>query len=171
LTPKTRALAATAAPFGIAAIMLSLKVFGGLGGHHAVSTVTPTSSPAVSDVPSAYGPPPVAGKPPLVLAADRYGATCGNGIALPAQQGWPTRGGRGTPETPCAFVFNVLKAYRDSYPLPGNAARTIAVESVVPCPETGSQCMGTGVAVSCDIAGDEAWITCTDGGASRVYLF
>jgi serine/threonine-protein kinase len=169
VTPKIRAMAA-AALFGIAAMVLSLKLIGGPGAHHATSTVTPTSSPVVSNLPSVYEAPPAAVKPPLVLDADRYGATCGNGIALQAQQGWPTRGGRGTPETSCAFAFNVLMAYRDSYPHPGSAARMI-VESVVPCPDTGSQCTGQGVAVSCVVNRDGAWITCIDGGASRVYLF
>jgi hypothetical protein len=171
LTPKIRALAAAAALFGIAAMVLSLKLIGGLGDHHAAVTVTPPSSPVGSGWPSAYEPPPAAAKPPLVLPADRYGATCCNGIALPAQPGWPSRGGRGTPETSCAFAFNVLKAYRDSYPLPGSPARTISVESDVPFPDTDSQCLGQSVAVSCVIHGDETWITCTDGGASRVYLF
>lgn len=171
LTPKFRAVAAAAALFGIAAMVLSLKLIGGPGGHHAAVTVTPSSSPVVSGLPSLYDPPPAAAKPPLVLLPDRYGATCGNGIALPAQPGWPTRAGRGTPQTSCAFAFNVLKVYRDSYPLPGNGARTITVESDGPCPDTGSQCLGESVAVSCVIHGDETWITCTDGGASRVYLF
>ncbi|MDT5283420.1 MAG: hypothetical protein QOJ20_4615, partial [Mycobacterium sp.] len=59
---------------------------------------------------------------------------------------------------------HVLKTYRASYPLPGSPARTITVESDVPCPDTGSQCLGQSVAVSCVIHGDEACVTCTDGG-------
>jgi serine/threonine-protein kinase len=108
-------------------------------------------------------------KPPLVASPDRYAATCGNGIALPARQGVPTRGGRGTPETSCAFAFNVLKAYRDG--VPGDPERTISVASVVPRPGTGAQCVGEPVTVTCVIHDAEAWITCTDGGASRVFLF
>jgi hypothetical protein len=150
--------------------VLCLKLIGAPGGHRAASSITPSGPSVFSGSPSVYGSQPATAKPPFVLPPDEYGATCGSGIAAP-ERGWPTRGGRGTPPTACAFAFNVLKGYQGPHPSPGDTAPTITVESVVPCPDTGSQCVGLGVEVNCANHGDEAWITCTDGGSDGVYLF
>jgi hypothetical protein len=114
MTPKARALLAAATLFGFAAVVLSLKLIGGpaTSGPQSVrsSTVTPPTT-RITVFP-AESPPAGVSKPPLVLLPDKFGATCGTGITLPARQGWPTRAGRGTPETACAFSVNVLEAYR-----------------------------------------------------------
>jgi serine/threonine-protein kinase len=69
-------------------------------------------------------------RPPLVISPDREGATCGSGIKLVGEQGWPMRAGRGTPETSCAFVFNVLKAYRSGDAQSPGAVRTITADDL-----------------------------------------
>jgi serine/threonine-protein kinase len=139
------------------------------------ATFTPGSKPATTPTRGALatGAPTMTtapARPPLVVPPDIYGATCGSGVALP-EHGWPTRAGRGTPETSCAFAFNVLTAYKNSYPLPGNAARTVYADGIVPCDATGAQCTGEKVVVQCAFYGSDAWITCTDGQNARVYLF
>jgi serine/threonine-protein kinase len=100
-----------------------------------------------------------------------FGATCGSGINLPGKQGWPTRAGRGTPETACAFAVNVLEAYRDSHPSPGSATRTVTADSVVQCPDYGEQCDGPPVVVNCAIDDNNTWVTCSDRGEAQVLLF
>jgi len=105
------------------------------------------------------------------LLPDRFGATCGSGITLPGRQGWPTRAGRGTPETSCAFANNVLQAYLSTHPSPDNAARTVTAASVVPCPDYGEQCEGPHVVLTCAIAENHDWVTCSDGRGALVLLF
>jgi serine/threonine-protein kinase len=173
MKPKHRALLAAATLFGFAVIVLSLKLIGGptTSGPQSVhtSTVTPPATPIT--VSPAESPPAAVSKPPLVLLPDKFGATCGSGITLPGQHGWPTRAGRGTPETACAFAANVLEAYRDSHPSPGSATRTVTADSVVACPDYGEQCVGPPVVVNCAIDDNGTWVTCSDGGVAQVLLF
>jgi serine/threonine-protein kinase len=173
MTPKHRALLAAATLFGFAAIVLSLKLIGGpaTSGPQSVhsSTVTPPTTPI--PVFPVESPPAGVFKPPLVLLPDMFGATCGSGINLPGKQGWPTRAGRGTPETACAFAVNVLEAYRDSHPSPGSATRTVTADSVVQCPDYGEQCDGPPVVVNCAIDDNNTWVTCSDRGEAQVLLF
>jgi serine/threonine-protein kinase len=114
------------------------------------STVVPSTAAPTSTIPTATA------RPPLVIPPDEEGATCGSGIKLVGQQGWPIRAGRGTPETSCAFAFNVLKAYRSSDAPNADAARTITADEVT---------------VQCVPDNGDAWIVCTGERNARVYLF
>jgi serine/threonine-protein kinase len=173
MTPKRRAQLAAATLFGLAVIVLSLKVIGGQGtpGPQSVRSSTVTATTAPSPMSPAEGPPAGLSKPRLALLPDRFGATCGSGLTLPGQQGWPTRAGRGTPETPCAFAVNVLVAYRSSHPSPDDATRTVTAVSVVPCPDYGEQCDGAPVLINCAIDEDDKWVTCSGEGRAQVLLF
>jgi serine/threonine-protein kinase len=175
MTTKTWTLLAALTLFALAAVVLSLKVIGGpteLSLRPArSSTVTMPTTPSSFARPPVQSPSTGVSKPSLVLLPDRFGATCGSGITLPGQQGWPTRAGRGTPETSCAFVDNVLQAYRNSNPSPDNAARTVTAASVVPCPDFGEQCDGPPVALNCAIDEKGEWVTCSDGSGAKVLLF
>jgi serine/threonine-protein kinase len=168
--PKPRVFASVATLLVLAAGVLILKTIG-------QPIVDPPKSsgvapfPSASSAPSADKPPASIAKPSLIVAPDRYGATCGNGIEIRGERTWPTRTGRATPETSCAFAFNVLKAYQRTPQTPGTTPATVAVDSVVPCPETGAQCNGSSTRVSCVIDSGDHWITCTDDEGQRVYLF
>jgi serine/threonine-protein kinase len=66
------------------------------------------------------------------------------------------RAGRGTPETSCAFAFNVLKAYRSGDAQSPGAVRTITADDLT---------------VECVPDNGDAWIVCTGEPNTRVYLF
>ena len=175
MTPKVRTALAAATLFGFAAVVLSLKLIGGpaTSGPRPArsSTVTaPTTPSTVARAPAENSPTGVS-KPPLVLQPDRFGATCGSGVTLPGHNGWPSRAGRGTPETSCAFAVNVLEAYRDSHPSPDNASRAVTAASVVPCPDYGEQCDGPPVVLNCVIDENDKWVTCSGDGGAQVLLF
>lgn len=135
--------------------------------------ITPTPEPA-SGAPSRTAPgstiTATPARSPLVVAPNIYGATCGSGIALPEEHGWPTRGGRGTRD------FMRLRIQRlEGIPEQLSVARQRGSHRlgrrVVPCDATEAQCAGEKVAVQCAFYGIYDWITCTDGQNDRVYLF
>ncbi|MBE1552285.1 hypothetical protein GGC64_006372 [Mycobacterium sp. OAS707] len=153
----------------LAAAVLMLRVTGQPIAH-APRAVGVSPFPSASSVPTdrvSAG----AAQPSLIVSPDRYGATCGHGIQMSQDGRWPTRTGRASPETPCAFAFNVLTAYQREPREPGTTPIVIAAESVVPCPQTGAQCAGASTQVSCEKQAEEDWITCTAEEGLRVYLF
>jgi hypothetical protein len=150
--------------FGLAAVVLSLRVVGGptvLGSPDHPATAVVPAAPNVAAPSSSDGSAITLSKPPLALLPDRFGATCGSGITLSGQPGWPTRAGRGTPQTSCAFAANVLKAYKAGHPSPDDAERTLTATSVMPCPDYGEQCDGPPVVLNCAVDEANKWVTCS----------
>jgi hypothetical protein len=168
-----RALAA-ATLFGLAAVVLTLRVIGRpavLDSPDHPSTVIVPTAPNVSALSPSDGSATPISKPPLMLLPDRFGATCGSGISLPSEPGWPTRAGRGTPQTSCAFAASVLQAYQKVHPSLGDAKRTLTAKSVMPCPPNGEQCDGPPVVLNCAVDAANKWVTCSDDGGKQVLLF
>jgi serine/threonine-protein kinase len=175
MTTKARMLLTAVTLLGCAAVVLSLKVIGGPTAlsrqPDRSSTVTMPTTPSSIARPPVESSPTGVSEPSLVQLPDRFGATCGSGITFPGQDGWPTRAGRGTPETSCVFAVNVLQAYRSSDPSSDNAARTATAASVVPCPDFGEQCGGPPIVLNCAIDEKDRWVTCSDGSGAKVLLF
>jgi hypothetical protein len=136
MTTKTRTLLTAVTLLGCAAVVLSLRVIGvptALSRQpDRSSTVTMPTTPSPIARPPVESSPTGVSEPSLVQLPDRFGATCGSGITIRGQHGWPTRAGRGRPETSCAFADHVLQAYRSSDPSSDNVARPVTAASVVP---------------------------------------
>jgi serine/threonine protein kinase len=127
--------------------------------------------------PPSWTPPAVSVPPPMVQTPDSYGVSCPDGYQLPNQTGWATRAGRGTDQTSCRFVDNVLHAYWNTYSTPGRDSRQVLVGGTRPCPEIRAvapgnvQCSGNDFVMTCAVEGNDPWITCTGGNNARIYLY
>lgn len=116
------------------------------------------------------GPPP-----PEVPGPDGTGAVCNGGFHLD-HTGWATKGVRGSQETSCLFVSNVLKAYWQSNPRPSLAPIAINVSGAVSCRTVQQQtanvsCAGDQFVMACGGSPGDTWITCTGGHNARVFLW
>jgi serine/threonine protein kinase, bacterial len=174
MTASTRTLVAASRLFGLAVVVLTVRV---IGGPIVSDSPDDSSKATVTAAPSgvAQGPSDASAtgisKPPLVLVPDRFGATCGSGINLPGQPRWPTRAGRGTPQTSCAFAANVLKAYKKDHPSTDDTARMLTATSVIVCADFREQREGPPVMLICAVDETNKWVTCSDGSGTRVLLF
>ncbi|CAM2948481.1 hypothetical protein BST27_12920 [Mycobacterium intermedium] len=120
---------------------------------------------------------PAAAQPPLVTGPDQSTSheTCDNGFQLNNATGFGTRGGRGSPQTSCAFANNVLVSYWNTYHNASNTPRMVSAPGAVGCstvpgaicdPNNRSQFL-----VQCVGSDSNSWITCTGGKDAVVYLW
>lgn len=151
--------------------------------------LSPTTIPALSlppegetsppQIPTAQPPsrPPAAAQPPLVTGPDQSTdhESCDLGYRLNSTTGFGTRGGRGSPQTSCAFANNVLLAYWNAYGNASNSPRTVSAPGSVGCfTVPGAICDPNNRAyflVHCVGDGSNPWITCTGGKDAVVYLW
>ncbi|GAB3002646.1 serine/threonine-protein kinase [Mycobacterium bourgelatii] len=139
-------------------------------------TSTP-NLPSPTPVPPPPSRPSAAAQPPLVTGPDQSAGheTCDNGFQLNSATGFGTRGGRGSPQTSCAFANNVLLSYWNTYHNASNTPRMVSAPGAVGCstvpgaicdPNNRSQFL-----VQCVGSDSNPWITCTGGKDAVVYLW
>ena len=145
------------------------------GGDEPASTAAPRS-PSTSASPSDSAAPqsttdPANGRPmPVPLRGnDPTGENCEGGFQITGRDGWASHAVRGTPETTCVFVSNVLQAYWNEAD-PSAAPRTVVAAGAIPCAE-GVACVGNEFLVTCLGEGSDPWITCRGGRGAVVYLY
>ncbi|MGK2882760.1 MAG: serine/threonine-protein kinase [Mycobacterium sp.] len=108
--------------------------------------------------------------PPLVRGLDPNQESCDDGIQYAGATGPGSRGARGSTQTTCFFVRNVLSAYWEAG-RPTSAPRTVYAVGSVSCQQTAGQCVGDKFVMQCATFGSEDWITCTGGSNARVYIY
>lgn len=170
---KTWVLIAIAAAVVLVAAVVIVVVRGETEGGQAGPTASTTSSSVpVSTASASPQPSPTGGdrpQPAPLRGNDPTGENCEGGFQITGQTGWASHGVRGTPETTCVFVSNVLKAYWDAAD-PSKSPRTVVAAGAIPCAE-GVACVGNEFLVTCSGEGTDPWITCRGGRGAVVFLY
>lgn len=124
--------------------------------------------------PSLPAPPPPprrAEPPPAVTGPDGLGQSCDLGFEVAGiSAGGGGRAVRGSTETSCRFVDNVLTAYWDAGG-PNASPRTIYAAGGVPCNQRSSRCRGSLYVLDCTPYGSSDWVTCRGGVNAVVHIY
>jgi serine/threonine-protein kinase len=118
-------------------------------------------------------PPPQrpADPPPAVTGLDGLGQSCDRGFEVAGISGGDGgRAVRGSTETSCRFVDNVLTAYWDAGG-PNASPRTIYAAGGVPCNQRTARCRGSLYVLDCTPYGAGDWVTCRGGVNAVVHIY
>jgi serine/threonine protein kinase len=124
--------------------------------------------PTIQDKPSAAPRTPVA--PPAVTGIDGLGQRCDSGIRVLGTPGAGSHAVRGTTETSCRFVENVLTAYWDAGG-PNASPRMISAAGGVPCNPRRARCSGDFYILECTPFDAGDWVTCRGGVNAVVHIY
>lgn len=115
-------------------------------------------------------PPSPAAQPPAVTGIDGLGQRCDSGFEVPGNPGEGSRAVRGSVETSCRFVDNVLTAYWDAGG-PSASPRTIYAAGGVPCNQRSTRCRGNLYVLDCSPFDAGDWVTCRGGVNAVVHIY
>ncbi|MCV7056613.1 serine/threonine protein kinase [Mycolicibacterium gilvum] len=180
--PMIIGVAASAALFlaaaGIAVGMIAAQS-GDSGNQNAVQNPSLTRLPAPErPLPAGQRPtiqdrtsaPRPAVAPPAVTGVDGLGQRCDSGVQVLGSPGAGSRAVRGSTETSCRFVENVLTAYWDAGG-PNASPRTISAAGGVPCNPRRARCAGDFYILECSPFDTGDWVTCRGGVNAVVHIY
>lgn len=175
---------AVCAALFLAAAGIAVGLFAGQSG--AGQTDTSAQNPSLTRLPSperpslptgqrtstpAPKPPPRrATPPPPVTGIDGLGQRCDGGFEVTGNLDEAGRAVRGSVETSCRFVDNVLTAYWDAGG-PNASPRTIYAAGGVPCNQRATRCRGPLYILDCSPFGAGDWVTCRGGVNAVVHIY
>lgn len=108
--------------------------------------------------------------PPAVTGIDGLGQRCDGGFEVSGNLGRGSRAVRGSTETSCRFVDNVLTSYWDAGG-PNASPRTIYAAGGVPCNQRSSRCRGSLYVLECTPHGAGDWVTCRGGVNAVIHIY
>ncbi|WP_237166421.1 serine/threonine-protein kinase [Mycolicibacterium hippocampi] len=111
-----------------------------------------------------------AAPPPAVTGVDGLGQRCDGGFEVAGDLGDGGRAVRGSLETSCRFVDNVLSAYWDAGG-PNASPSTIYAAGGVPCDPRSARCRGNLYVLECGPFGVSDWVTCRGGVNAVVHIY
>lgn len=123
------------------------------------------STPASQQSPSRPASPP-----PAVKGIDGLGQRCDDGYEVLGDLDHASRAVRGSTETNCRFVDNVLSAYWDAGG-PNASPRTLYAAGGVPCNQQSTRCRGNLYVLECSAFGVADWVTCRGGVNAVVHIY
>ena len=100
----------------------------------------------------------------------RYGQRCDSGFEVTGNPGAGSRAVRGSTETSCRLVDNVLTAYWDAGG-PNASPRTIYAAGGVPCNQRATRCRGSLYILDCSPFDAGDWVTCRGGVNAVVHIY
>jgi serine/threonine-protein kinase len=182
--PMLIGIAVCAALF-LAAAGIAVGLFAGQSDSG--DTATSAQNPSLTRLPTAERPPLPTGQrpstptpntapprpappPPAVTGVDGLGQHCDSGFEITVRQDQARRAVRGSPETSCRFVDNVLTAYWDAGG-PNTSPRTIYAAGGVPCNQRSARCRGALYILDCSPFGASDWVTCRGGVNAVVHIY
>ena len=108
--------------------------------------------------------------PPAVRGVDGLGQRCDDGFEVLGNLDQASRAVRGSTETSCQFVDNVLSAYWDAGG-PNASPRTLYAAGGVPCNQQSTRCKGNLFVLECSAFGVADWVTCRGGVNAVVHIY
>lgn len=115
-------------------------------------------------------PRPRATPPAAITGVDGLGQRCDAGFEVSGNPGAGSRAVRGTAETSCRFVDNVLNAYWRAGG-PSASPRTISAAGGVPCNPRTTRCSGSFYILDCSPFDEHSWVTCRGGVNAVVHIY
>ncbi|WP_460359118.1 serine/threonine-protein kinase [Mycobacterium sp. ZZG] len=129
----------------------------------------PTGQRPSAQTPNPEFPRP-ASPPPKVTGVDGLGQRCDAGFEVSGSLDRASRAFRGSVETSCRFVDNVLTAYWNAGG-PNASPRTIYAAGGVPCDQRSARCRGGLYVLDCSPFGAGDWVTCRGGVNAVVHIY